>query len=428
MKISMYEACAENDRGSIGAWYVAEHARRAGYMVDVLQRPHSGYDVELVSVHHCMDFERLARLPKHGKIRIVGGHPTANNPRPIIPFADVVCVGEAESWIGEALRRIEAGGDVDSLTDMPGTIISKNWKPGDEIPKPLHEKPLPDNPPYLNRPGTRSAAWYVEIARGCPYSCAFCELGHSMPFRLYRSEHLKMVLEKADTSITRKINFYAPDECSHPDYEELFSYLKTKGYSAGFSSMRVDSILRRGLPDMPMNMLVRVGVDGLTEETRKRVSKKITDDMIVEYFDRFIQRGHVQYKMFFIIGYPWEEVDDFKGFERLMRRLFRLNLKKNISLRLKWTPFIPQPCTPLKDAKAKYSHALVRKINIWHAINARPRRQPGWYIENDGLMSAKTHKRQRVLTAGSEWVLLRFPGSRPLHEIGGNHVPIETPE
>lgn len=414
MRISVIEACSTADMGSIGTWYVAERARALGHEVRVLRTPARGYDVELISVHHCTDFPRLALMAKGARHRIVGGHPMANNPRPVIPFADAICVGEGESWITEALSRIEQHDDVQSLHDLPGTILPAQWECGQDIPHSNVEKPLPDNAPYLNRPGTRSAAWYVEIARGCPYKCAFCELGHSMPFRLYSVEHLKGVLDKARTSITRKINFYAPDEASHPDYPELYAYLREKGYMAGFSSMRIDSILRRGLPEMPTNILIRVGLDGLSEETRRRVNKPITDDMIVQYFEMMIGRGHVNFKTFFIFGYPWEREEDFEQFEYLMRRLFALKLRTNISLRIKWTPLVPQPCTPLGKEHAQYDFHMVDRINVWHALHARPRNNPGWYIENDGMLGPQNHRRQCELTVGDEHILMRLPGVQPL--------------
>ncbi len=419
MNIFMEEVCHEQDKGSIGAWYVVQHAGRAGYKVDMERDKNKKYDVELLSVHHCTDFEQLAKTPKRAKIRIVGGHPMQNNPRPVIPFADVVCIGEGENWIKQALPLLEEHGCAECLSDLPGTIVGSQWTPGDETPKANIEDPLPDNPPYLNRPDTLSAAWYVEIARGCPYACTFCELGNSAPYRYYSPEHIKKVLEGADTTITRKINFYAPDEAAHPNYHEMFNYLLDKGYSASFSSMRVDSILKRGLPAVKKNALIRVGIDGLTQETRKRIKKPITDDMIVEYFRRFIERGHIQFKMFFIIGYPWETVDDFKEFERLMKRIFDIPLKKNIRLRIKWTPFIPQPCTPLAEEKAQYDLELIDKINVWHALYQRARSQPGWFVENDGLMGKSSHIKQCKLTAGDEYVLMGMPGARPLHTMGG---------
>lgn len=417
MRCCMIEPAKTLDAGSIGTWYVAEAARAAGHDVEMIRRSRRGYDIEMVSLHHCNDYAKFVAMPRSGKIRIVGGHVMANNPRPLIPFADVICVGEGESWIVEALDRLERNNlDVDCLACMPGTIICKDWRLGNQIPAPNIERPLPHNKPYLNRPDTLSAAWYVEIARGCPYSCKFCELGHSLPFRLYTPEEIEACLDQADTSITRKINFYAPDEASHPKYDELYEMLRRRGFNAGFASMRIESVLRRGLPDIPTNQLIRVGIDGLTESTRRAVGKPITDDMIVEYFDYMTKRGHVTYKMFFIVGYPWETAYDFDQFERLMERIFRLPMTKNLSLRIKWTPFIPQPVTPLADAEAQYNYELMDRIMIWHALHKQPRIEPGWYVTMDGdvLMSERSHAEQIKLTRGDEQTLLDYPGAKPL--------------
>ena len=414
----MVEACGESETGSIGAFYVAERARVGGHSVDTLRQTKDGYDVELVSVHHCLDFLRLATMPKRARWRIVGGHPMQNNPLPAIPFADAVCVGEGETWIGKALGLLAAERRIEALGDLPGTILGADWRQGDPVPAANVERPLPDNPPYLNRPGTRSAAWYVEIARGCPYKCHYCELGHSTPFRLYDVERVMRTLDAIDTSKARKINLYAPDEASHPHYKELFAYLRAKGCVAGFSSMRVDSVLRRGLPDIPTNYLIRVGIDGLTEETRRRVGKDITDDMIVEYFRMLAARRFVQLKAFMIVGYPWETLEDFAGFERLMDRVLSLPLATNVSLRIKWTPFIPQPCTPLGAARARYDHDMVDKVRVWHALHQYPRKEPGFWVTNDGLMSWRSHQLQCRLTAGDEGVLLGIDGARPLHAKG----------
>jgi len=239
-----------------------------------------------------------------------------------------------------------------------------------------------------------------------------------MPYRHYDTEHLQKALGQVDTSLTRKINFFAPDEAAHPRYHELHSLLVERGYSAGFSSMRVDSILRHGLPKgVKKNLLVRMGIDGLPEETRRRAGKPITDDMIVECFQYLLGRGHSQFKMFMIHGYPWEMSDDFQEFEQLMRRVFDLPLAKNVSLRVKWTPFIPQPCTPLGNTRSKYDFRVIDSINMWHTLRARPKNKPGWFIENDGMMSYYTHKRQCELTSGDERTLLRLPGVQPLYRF-----------
>lgn len=329
-----------------------------------------------------------------------------NNPRPIIHFADAICIGEGETWIKKVLKILDETRDVEKLSSLPGTIVCKNWIDGQTLPHANIENPLPDNPPYLNHTGTKSAAWYIELGRGCPYRCDYCELGHSVPYRRYDADHIKKVIDMIDTNITKKINFFAPDEASHPDYNEIYAYAKSKCNVANFSSMRVESVLKN-IPKINNNHLIRIGIDGLTEETRKRVHKNITDYMIYDFFSTMINRGHVNFKIFMIIGYPWETEEDFEKWSELMERLFDIPLKKNISLRIKWTPFIPQPCTPLGQEKPNYTMSMYNKILKWHTINKRPQVTPGWYIENDGLMSPMSHKKQCRLTIGDEKVLFK---------------------
>jgi radical SAM superfamily enzyme YgiQ (UPF0313 family) len=416
MKINLIEACPEEDKGSIGVFYVKHHLEKAGHIVELNNHTKKGYDIEMFSIHHCLDFLRLAKMQKLAPTRIVGGHPMQNNPLPVIPYSDAVFIGEAEGVIGDSISALAEDG-IDALKNFPGWIISKYWRTKNKTPDTVICDPLPENPPYLNRPETRSAAWYVEIARGCPFKCHYCELGHSTKFRKYSFEQTKNTLDRCDLTKTRKINFYAPDEASHPDYKPLYDYLSQKGFLSGFSSMRLESVMKNN-PPIKMNQLIRIGIDGLTEETRFRVNKKITDQMIIDYFSMLINNGHVQFKMFMIFGYSWEKLADFKGFEKLMYRILRIPLKKNISLRIKWTPFIPQPCTPLKNDISVYNHDMVEKILVWHAKNMRPRTDPcipGIFIENDGLMSAKSHKLQCQLTKGDEKILYLHGTTKPLH-------------
>lgn len=413
MRINLVEACEPSDAGSIGAFYIANQCRLLGHEVISTTHPQAGCDLELVSLHHCTDFVRLATMARLSPLRIVGGHPLQNNPRPAIPFADVLCIGEGESWLKQALHRLEKRFNLYELADLPGTIVSPDWHAGDAIPTANIESDLPDNPPYLNWAGSRSASWYIEIARGCPFRCHYCELGHSTRYRERTFDQIVAAIDQCDMQQTRKINFFAPDEASHTDYTRLHDYVKNRGFMAGFSSMRVDTFLKHR-PSVRNNHLIRVGIDGLSQNLRFKVGKKISDDMIIEYFRVMIDSGHCNFKMFMMFGYPWESLEDFDQFERLMRRVFRLDLRKNVSLRVKWTPLIPQPVTPLGEATPRYDTAMVKLINAWHELHARPRRTPGWYVENDGLMSQATHRRQCMLAAGDESTLMGMPGAMPL--------------
>jgi len=403
MKIRMIEATHLRNRGSIGCHYVVEAARRAGFSVDWELRQeyhHHEYDVELISLHHCLDFLQLRDLPRRGKIRLVGGHVMANNPRPAIPFADVICIGEGEEWIVMALKRIREGAKARDLVSLPGTIVPSAWDGG--IPSPNAVTPLPRHRPYLNRCGEGHArVWYIEMARGCPFACRFCELGWSVKYRKQERKWLFTCLDLIDTSRSKRVSFFAPDEASHPDYPDLLEEIHRRGLITSFGSMRLDRVMKSNLP-FRKNMLIRVGLDGLTEATRKRVGKPLSDVTVVEYFRMMSTRGHSNFKVFVIFGYPWEELEDFDEWERLWGHITSIPRKQSAHVRVKFTPFIPQPSTPLGRETAKYDERMVARIRRWLDRVREPHRYPGWYIESDGVMSKQAHEIQCRLTQGDE--------------------------
>ena len=120
-----------------------------------------------------------------------------------------------------------------------------------------------------------------------------------------------------------------------------------------------------------------------------------------------VAQGHVNFKIFQMFAHSWENPKaDFAKWERLMNIVFAIPLEKAVSLRVKWTPLIPQPVTPLAEDKAIYHQETARLIKAWHERVRQPKSQPGWHVECDGIMSAKSHARQITLTHGDETSLL----------------------
>ena len=419
LKIGMREVCAPADTGSPGAFFIAYHVRLAGYDIDFPAKEKTDYDIELLSIHHVSDYLRLITLPKIAPIRLIGGHPMQNNPRPVIPYGDAVFIGEGETAIKSALKNIEKNG-IESLKNEPGWILSKSWKPENKIPETIIEKVLPENPAYLNYAGTRSAAWYIEIARGCPFKCSYCELGHSSYYRTHSMDYIKKMIDSINTDLSRKINVFAPDEASFAHYSEVQKLIEKKGYSSFFSSMRIDTIQRFNI-NFAKNHLVRLGIDGLTEKTRFMVNKKIKNIDVIKFFYNRISEGYTQFKIFMIFGYEWEKPEDFKEFEEMMESVRKIPYKKNIYIRIKWTPLIPQPCTPLRNNHAKYDYDMTERIKNWHEMVKTPK-GIGAYIVNDGLMSEKTYNIQKILTSGDENILFKISSQMHIGNKEGNEI------
>ena len=97
-----------------------------------------------------------------------------------------------------------------------------------------------------------------------------------------------------------------------------------------------------------------------------------------------------------------------------MNIVLSIPLKKPTSLRVKWTPLIPQPESPLGDVDAVYHPETASLIRAWHKRVRNPKNYPGWHVECDGIMSAKSHAEQCRLTRGDETLLLQ--GAKYINE------------
>lgn len=411
MKICLIEAVEKKvDAGSIGVYFIEQAVKRAGHTVERIpwNSQRYCYDVELISVHHPANYPTLQKIPRHAKIRIIGGHVTYTNPRPVIPLCDAVCLGDGEQWIVDTLSRIERDRRYfETIDAINGGILTRTWKLKAVLPKLNFLTPLPlENPPYLNNRGELNSAWYIEITRGCPFRCAYCEVGHAMPCRHVPYQRIVAQLDALNRLETDRVVFFASDEASHPEYARIVQAAKDRGFRQVVGLYRLDQIQRHGLT-FSRNQLIKVGVDGLTEATRFRVGKRLSDNEIYEYFRTMSGLGHVFFKAYQMFGYPWERLEDFDQFEALMDRVFALPISESVKLMIKWAPLIPRPKTPLEGEQAQYNAKMVKRIKAWHVEHAIPKRSPGWFVELDqGIQSRATHARHCRYYTGNETELL----------------------
>jgi len=90
---------------------------------------------------------------------IVGGPHATACPRKVALYADYVVVGEGEFTLPRLLANLEDGRE----GPVPGVVTSVSALPAD------HTVRLDAFPPFSVMKG------YIEISRGCPFGCAFCQ-------------------------------------------------------------------------------------------------------------------------------------------------------------------------------------------------------------------------------------------------------------
>lgn len=213
--------------------------------------------------------ETVKDISKDVKV-IVGGHHATFMPQSfmIVPSIDAIGRGECESIIDPILDG--------KLSDIPGLLYRSNgeWVENSGEPPPIFPKLTPahhltkDYRSYYQAFGIKSVA--VQIARGCPYSCAFCD-AHKFFHGRYQVRDVASVVKEIESS---------PQKLVLPVDENI-------GIDSKFLSDLADQLAQRGIRKRYQLTI------GVREILRNR-----------ELLDRWIGIG----AMAFFIGF--ERIDD----------------------------------------------------------------------------------------------------------------------
>jgi B12-binding domain/radical SAM domain protein len=143
--------------------------RRDGFLLQPADSPAG--DVTCYSLNSINEPAYRDEIATAGCLTIVGGPHATACPREVSRYADYVVVGEGEYTLPRLLENIRDGGD----GRVPGVMTRDFFKPADA------GVLLDAYPAFEEMKG------YVEITRGCPHACGYCQtpqiFGHCMRHR-----------------------------------------------------------------------------------------------------------------------------------------------------------------------------------------------------------------------------------------------------
>src|SRR5579884_2362208 len=203
----------------------------------------------------------LGGVPLHSKDRtlddplVVAGGPGAQNPEVLAPFIDIFVIGDGEEslpWIMERwveLKERGSGSRMDRIAEIvgnttwayapmfyepeyhaDGTVAAMHRTRGDvpcevtacTIRQDFDDIPLPSHPivPFVETTHDRIA---IEIMRGCPWQCRFCQSTViKRPLRVRSVETIvKAALESYRNTGTNEISLLSLSTSDYPHFEEL---------------------------------------------------------------------------------------------------------------------------------------------------------------------------------------------------------------
>lgn len=141
-------------RNSYAALYAA--CEREGYTLGPVESP--AEDVTCYSLNSLNAPRYLDEIRNAPCITILGGPHATAHPVEMAGIADYVVAGEGEYMLPLLLRSLEEG-----RGPPPGVATSEGFLPRDTCVR------LDAYPPFSTMKG------YIEISRGCPFGCTFCQ-------------------------------------------------------------------------------------------------------------------------------------------------------------------------------------------------------------------------------------------------------------
>ena len=359
--------------------------------------PLDEFDVLGFSLQHELNYTNVLTILELGGIPlgarrrgidhplVIAGGPATANPEPMSRFIDLFVVGDGEEALPEVcqtwLRLRQSGGDRESIlasmaASLPYVYVPRFYRLCDDAPTGAVEPIRPDVPqaispavladldaappptapvvPYIECVQDRIA---VEIMRGCPGTCRFCQSTTlKRPLRFRRVETIvDAAMQAYRNTGYNEISLLSLSTSDYPQFDELVRQLQDTfrplGVSISVPSLRVNQQWRT-----VANVLTTERHSGLTlapevarDDMRRQIGKRITNDDLYEGCRRAFENGFNRVKLYFMCGLPGERETDLDGIIEMAETISRLGKQvrgRSTTVVANVSNFVPKPQTP----------------------------------------------------------------------------------
>lgn len=332
---------------------------------------------------------------------VAAGGPICFNPEPMADFIDFFFIGDSEEAWGEIIaalrettglprqKRLERMARIESVyvpafydrltraplsPATPSTIRARHVSA-----LKIDFYPLSPIVPYIETAHDRIS---VEIMRGCPQGCRFCQAGKIYkPVRVRSIGEIKyQVMASLKATGYDEVSLLSLSTTDYPEIDQLVTTL-----SAALEPKRValslPSLRPATFTGSIADAISRSHKTGLTfapevgsQRLRQVVRKEITDEELIAAVQTAFQKGWQLIKLYFMIGLPTESDEDLQAIADLVYKTVRAGraIKGQHQFNVSVSPFSPKPHTPFQWDRLCPPEEIQRKQDfLRQALRAR---------------------------------------------------------
>lgn len=358
----------------------------------------------------------LAKIPFYASERgeeyplIIGGGPCSVNPEPFADFFDIIVIGDGEDAMTELVRLYKAHKErgysksayLDAAKNIEGVYAPSHYKAeragrfmaigADKIVRQTYVRdfdrayfPVDMLVPNIEAVHDRPV---LELFRGCPNGCRFCQAGFY--YRPIRNRSADNIITQAEKTINATgFEEISLSSLSSSDYKDIYAVIDrlsafsdSKRVNLSLPSLRMDSFKGDMAAKSRLCSLTFAPEAG-TERLRDVINKNITDEDIRSTLNEAFDAGYSSVKLYYMLGLPTENQADLDGIKQTVLNIrsdyYLKKRKRPLSVTVSAAVFVPKPLTPFqwethidKDTIVKRQNYLKEALKIkgvkfnWH--------------------------------------------------------------
>ena len=318
---------------------------------------------------------------------VIAGGPGGQNPELLAPFVDLLVIGDGEPSLpvvcdlwselkGSGLSRSEKLARIASSVSW--AYVPRFYEPiysddgtiaeirvlRDDVPASIRPcviddldgTPLPSRPivPFVETAHDRIA---IEIMRGCPWQCRFCQSTViKRPLRYRTVETIvQAALESYQNTGYDEISLLSLSTSDYPHFEELVSRMSEVftplGVKISLPSLRITETLKKipALLQEGRRSGLTLAPEVARDDMRDQIRKPINNDDLYEGCAEAFRRGWRKVKLYFMCGLPGERQADLDGIIEMSETIARIGKEvtgRYAEVTASVSNFVPKPHTP----------------------------------------------------------------------------------